>query len=106
MGEEVAANGKAQGQAWDGAQFRNITNHGSQHRKGFSGMLRVLPILMHLLFIRDYQKRPFSICLGGVCKVGRHQERGHVCVHRGTGNAGRGDSLLPPLQEELWELIG
>ena len=57
MGEEVAANGKAQGQAWDGAQFRNITNHGSQHRKGFSGMLRVLPILMHLLFIRDYQKR-------------------------------------------------
>lgn len=38
MGEEVAANGKAQGQAWDGAQFRNITNHGSQHRKGFSGL--------------------------------------------------------------------
>ena len=44
--------------------------------------------------------------------MGRHQERGRVCVHmcecvhRGTGNAGRGDNLLPPLQEELWELIG
>ena len=44
---------------------------------------------------------------GWSVQAGRASERGcayvHMCVcaHRGTGNAGRRDSVLPPPQEEL-----